>query len=195
MLYGVLIVAEVVGWFNLLLFTFLIFRHLAKLFFERRRNVFGSRLRTRLVLAFITLTLMPTLFLFVMSWQLMSSRVDYSWDRQVELSLDQALAVSRTVSRQLKGKLLASGREVSLELIQRENRGREDPGSLEAFFKQRREDFHLTGLELLDPKGTVVAASFTSDLDQPPPPIPPSDEPAAPAAEKIIRQVIQASPI
>ena len=108
--------------FLLLLFTFLIFRHLAKLFFERRRKVFGSRLRTRLVLAFITLTLMPTLFLFVMSWQLMSSRVDYSWDRQVELSLDQALAVSRTVSQQLKGKLLASGREVSLELMQRENR-------------------------------------------------------------------------
>ena len=90
--------------FLLLLFTFLIFRHLAKLFFERRRKVFGSRLRTRLVLAFITLTLMPTLFIFVMSWQLMSSRVDYSWDRQVELSLDQALAVSRTVSQQLTGK-------------------------------------------------------------------------------------------
>jgi two-component system, NtrC family, nitrogen regulation sensor histidine kinase NtrY len=176
--------------FLLLLFTFLIFRHLAKLFFERRRKVFGSRLRTRLVLAFITLTLIPTLFLFVMAWQLMSSRVDYSWDRQVELSLDQALAVSRTVTRQLKGKLLASGREVSLELMQRENRGREEPGSLEAFFKQRLEDFHLTGLELLDPKGAVVAASYASDLDQPPPVIPPSDEPAAPAAEEVIRQVI-----
>ena len=83
--------------FLLLLFTFLIFRHLSKLFLERRRKVFGSRLRTRLVLAFITLTLLPTLFLFVMAWQLMSSRVDYSWDRQVEQSLDQALAVSRTV--------------------------------------------------------------------------------------------------
>jgi two-component system nitrogen regulation sensor histidine kinase NtrY len=176
--------------FLLLLFTFLIFRHLAKLFFERRRNVFGSRLRTRLVLAFITLTLLPTLFLFVMSWQLMSSRVDYSWDRQVELSLDQALAVSRTVTRQLKGKLLATGREVSLELMQRQNRGQEAPGSLEVFFKQRLEDFHLTGLELLDPKGTVVAASYTSDLDPPPPLIPPSDEPAAPPAEEVIRQVV-----
>ncbi|MGD0828645.1 MAG: hypothetical protein ABSA09_11250, partial [Desulfobaccales bacterium] len=30
--------------FLLLLFTFLIFRHLAKLFLERRRKVFGSRL-------------------------------------------------------------------------------------------------------------------------------------------------------
>src|SRR5664280_198507 len=99
--------------FLLLLFTFLIFRHLSKLFLERRRKVFGSRLRTRLVLAFITLTLMPTLFLFVMSWQLMSSRVDYSWDRQVEQSLDQALAVSRTISGELKSKLKACGQLVS----------------------------------------------------------------------------------
>src|SRR4030042_2682987 len=64
--------------FLLLLFTFLIFRHLSKLFLERRRKVFGSRLRTRLVLAFITLTLLPTLFIFVMSWQLMSSRGTFS---------------------------------------------------------------------------------------------------------------------
>jgi two-component system nitrogen regulation sensor histidine kinase NtrY len=176
--------------FLLLLFTFLIFRHLAKLFLERRRKVFGSRLRTRLVLAFITLTLLPTLFLFVMSWQLMSSRVDYSWDRQVELSLDQALAVSRTMPQQLQGKLLATGREVSLELRQRENRGQEEAASLEAFFKQRREDFHLTGLELLDAKGTVVAASFAADLDRPPALVPPSDAPATPVVEKVIRQVV-----
>ena len=176
--------------FLLLLFTFLIFRHLAKLFLERRRKVFGSRLRTRLVLTFIALTLMPTLFLFFMAWQLISSRVDYSWDRQVEQSLDQALAVSRNVSQQLKGKLLASGREVSLELTKRDTRWREERPSLEAFFKQRLEDFNLTGLEMLDPKGNVVAASFTSELDGPPPLSPPADELAAPAAEKIIRQVI-----
>jgi len=176
--------------FLLLLFTFLIFRHLAKLFFERRRKVFGSRLRTRLVLAFITLTLLPTLFLFVMAWQLMSSRVDYSWDRQVEQSLGQALSVSRTVSQQLKGKLLASGREVSLELMKRENRWREEPSSLEALFKQRLEDFHLTGLEVLDPKGAVLAASYSSDLDQPPPITPPVNGVAAPAAEEVIRQVV-----
>ena len=114
--------------FLLLLFTFLIFRHLSKLFLERRRKVFGSRLRTRLVLAFITLTLMPTLFLFVMAWQLMSSRVDYSWDRQVEQSLDQALAVSRTVSQELKGKLKASGQLVSLEFRQQEKAGARKSG-------------------------------------------------------------------
>jgi two-component system nitrogen regulation sensor histidine kinase NtrY len=171
--------------FVLLLFTFLIFRQLSKLFLERRRKVFGSRLRTRLVLAFISLTLVPTLFLFIMSWQLISSRVDYSWDRQVEQSLSQALTVNRNVSRQLQGKLLAAGRLVSLELARNNNWRQEEPGSLEVFLNSRLKKFHLTGLEIMDAGGKVVVASLTPDLKQLP-----SMAPGAPDPEKLIRQTI-----
>ena len=174
--------------FLLLLFTFLIFRHLSKLFLERRRKVFGSRLRTRLVLAFITLTLMPTLFIFVMSWQLMSSRVDYSWDRQVEQSLEQALAVSRTVSGELKSKLKACGQLVSLELAKREGWRQEEGDSLAAFLKPRLEEFQLTGLAILDPQGTVMAESVAPQA----PPFPalalPEIQSTAASQDKIIRQ-------
>ncbi len=174
--------------FLLLLFTFLIFRHLSKLFLERRRKVFGSRLRTRLVLAFITLTLLPTLFIFVMSWQLMSSRVDYSWDRQVEQSLDQALAVSRTVSGELKSKLKACGQLVSLELAKREGWRQEEPDSLAAFLKPRLQEFQLTGLAILDSQGTVMAESAAPHV----PPFPalalPEIQSTAASQDKIIRQ-------
>ncbi|MFZ5448590.1 MAG: ATP-binding protein [Thermodesulfobacteriota bacterium] len=176
--------------FLLLLFTFLIFRHLSKLFLERRRKVFGSRLRTRLVLAFITLTLLPTLFLFFMAWQLISSRVDYSWDRQVEQSLSQALTVSRDVGQQLKGKLLASGREVSLELTNRQDLNLEDRAALETFLTARREAFHLSSIEILNLRGEVVAWSFAPDLERLPPNIAPDSDLALPAPEKVIRQVI-----
>lgn len=176
--------------FLLLLFTFLIFRHLSKLFLERRRRVFGSRLRTRLVLTFITLTLLPTLFLFFMAWQLISSRVDYSWDRQVEQSLSQALAVSRDVGKQLKGKLLACGRVVSLELTNREDVNREDRAALESFLAARLDDFHLSSLEILNPQGEVVAASFAPDLGHLPPNIAPGSDLAVPTPEKILRQII-----
>ena len=114
--------------FLLLLFTFLIFRHLSKLFLERRRKVFGSRLRTRLVLTFISLTLLPTLFLFFMAWQLISSRVDHSWDRQVEESLDKAIDLTRTFSLDLEDNLRAYGRMFSLELQEQEQLDPRGPG-------------------------------------------------------------------
>ena len=48
----------------LLLLIFLVFRNLVKLLYDRRRKVTGAKLRTRLVIAFIILTLLPTVVLF-----------------------------------------------------------------------------------------------------------------------------------
>jgi len=90
------------------LFTFLIFRHLSKLFWRGAAKYSAPACGPVWVLAFITLTLMPTLFLFVMSWQLMSSRVDYSWDRQVEQSLIRP-GVSRHGFRGAEKQLKACG--------------------------------------------------------------------------------------
>ena len=150
--------------FLLLLFTFLIFRHLAKLFLERRRKVFGSRLRTRLVLTFISLTLLPTLFLIFMAWQLLSSQVDYSWDRQVEESLDKAIDLTRTVSVEVEDNLKAYGRMSAEELKEGGGLAGGDRDYLRSFVQRRRADYHLTGLEVLDRHGAPLAGSYDPQL-------------------------------
>ncbi len=161
--------------FLLLLFTFLIFRHLAKLFLERRRKVFGSRLRTRLVLTFMSLTLLPTLFFIFMAWQLLSSQVDYSWDRQVEESLDKAVGLTRTFSLEVEDNLKAYGRMLAEELKDGGHLAGGDRDYLRSFVERRRADYHLTGLEVLDRHGTPLAASSDpllrgAELPQPAPP-------------------------
>ena len=150
--------------FLLLLFTFLIFRHLAKLFLERRRKVFGSRLRTRLVLTFISLTLLPTLFLIFMAWQLLSSQVDYSWDRQVEESLDKAIDLTRTFSMEVEDNLKAHGRMFAEELQEGGDLAGGDRDYLQSFIQRRRADYHLTGLEVLDRHGAPLAGSYDPQL-------------------------------
>ena len=47
--------------------VFLIFRNISKLVLERRRGLLGSRLKTKLVLSFFTLSIVPTVVLFVIS--------------------------------------------------------------------------------------------------------------------------------
>ncbi|MGD8703469.1 MAG: PAS domain-containing sensor histidine kinase, partial [Desulfosarcina sp.] len=51
----------------LILLIFLVFRNLVKLLYARRRKVMGAQLRTRLVIAFVTLSLLPTIILFFFS--------------------------------------------------------------------------------------------------------------------------------
>ena len=61
----------------LLLLLFLTMRNLVKLLFERKKRIMGARLRTKLVLAFITLSLLPTIILFFVSVQFISTSNGY----------------------------------------------------------------------------------------------------------------------
>ena len=121
-----------------LLLTFLIFRHLTKLFLERRRKVFGSRLRIRLVLTFISLALLPTLFMFFIAWQLIGSRVDYQWDRNLRETLEGTLALSRTFIQGMADKLRALGHLCRRELLAQGGISFPDPfeGDLAEFLRR-----------------------------------------------------------
>jgi len=75
----------------LLLLIFLVIRNLVKLIFERKQGILGSRLRTRLVVAFTSLSLIPTLLLFFLSLQFISSSVEHWFNLNVERSLQNSL--------------------------------------------------------------------------------------------------------
>ena len=53
----------------LLLLAYFVLRNIVKLLFERKRNILGHKLRTRLIIAFVGLTLTPTLPLFLIATQ------------------------------------------------------------------------------------------------------------------------------
>src|SRR5262245_18077969 len=60
----------------LVLLVFLLARNVMKLLFERRRVMMGSRLRARLVGAFIAIALLPATFLFLAAWVFMSNSIE-----------------------------------------------------------------------------------------------------------------------
>jgi two-component system nitrogen regulation sensor histidine kinase NtrY len=147
-----------------LLLGFLLFRNLTKLFLERRQKVFGSRLRTRLVLTFISLALLPTLFLFFMAWQLISSRVDYPAGQAADQTLEQTLDLERTFSQGLQYKLRACGLLFSRELASQGSLSGKNPTHLQEFLSERRASYRLAGLALLDAKGAVLAESYDPQI-------------------------------
>ena len=79
----------------LFLVLFLVGRNGVKLFLERRRGVMGSRLRVRLVLTFMFLSLAPTVLMFIASASFMQTSVDYWFKNRVETSMEQALSVGQ----------------------------------------------------------------------------------------------------
>ncbi len=102
----------------LLLLFYLVLRNIVKLIFERKRNILGHKLRTRLVLAFTGLTLIPTIPLFWLATQFIFSSLDHWFSRQVEYSLEQSVALSRDYLEQAGEDLTVDAQALHHELTQ-----------------------------------------------------------------------------
>src|SRR5437870_3301378 len=59
----------------LVLLVFLVARNLTKLVFERRRHMLGSHMRTRLVLAFLAVSIFPAILIFLVALGFMTSSI------------------------------------------------------------------------------------------------------------------------
>ncbi|MBN2706387.1 MAG: PAS domain-containing protein [Deltaproteobacteria bacterium] len=79
----------------LLLLIFLILRNLIKLLLGRKRKIVGFRLRTKLVLAFISLSMFPTILLFVAATGFIRYSLDNWFSTNFESSLDASLVVAQ----------------------------------------------------------------------------------------------------
>ncbi len=80
----------------IILFLFLVFRNIFKLILERRRGVPGARLRTKLVVAFVALSLVPTMLLFFVSAGFITNSIENWFNDQIESSLQESLEVAQT---------------------------------------------------------------------------------------------------
>ncbi len=81
----------------LILMIFLVFRNLVKLLYDRRRKVMGSKLRTRLVIAFVSLTLIPAGVMFFFSMGFITTSIDFWFSVPVEQALENSLHVGRQI--------------------------------------------------------------------------------------------------
>ena len=81
----------------LILLIFLVFRNLVKLLYDRKRKVMGAKLRTKLVVAFITLSLLPTIVLFFFSINFITTSIEFWFNVPVEQALENSLRVGRSL--------------------------------------------------------------------------------------------------
>ncbi len=72
----------------------LIFKNVGKIFFERRRQVLGARLKTKLVTAFIGFSIVPTLLLFFISALYINQSFDKWFSLKIQNTLQNSLEIT-----------------------------------------------------------------------------------------------------
>lgn len=148
----------------LLLVLFLVLRNVIKLVLERRRRVLGSGLRARLVVVFVTLSLVPTLIMFLISLWFVQTSVDYWFQAQVETSMDQALSVGQDFYAATEDGLEMRTRAVVRQL--REQRLLPAGKGLDATLARKRPEFNLTLLGTLNSSHDIAAWQSGPEWDR-----------------------------
>jgi len=96
---------------------FLVLRNLAELLFERRVNRLGNKLKTKLIISFLSLTLIPTILLFFVALQFVSTSMDYWFNESIENSLTESLKLAQSLLREKEDQvtLMSKGIEERLK--------------------------------------------------------------------------------
>ncbi|MDR3176819.1 MAG: HAMP domain-containing protein [Desulfovibrio sp.] len=93
----------------------IVLRNGFKLLLERRRGLLGSGLRARLVLAFVGLSLLPCLLMFLITTKYVQLSMDFWFKQQIESSMDAALVIAGDVYERTGQALLRQSEKIKAE--------------------------------------------------------------------------------
>ncbi|MCK9273795.1 MAG: ATP-binding protein [Syntrophales bacterium] len=132
----------------IILLIFLIVRNLVKLVFERRHGILGSKIRTKLVAAFISLSLIPTIVLFLVSIKFLSNSIDNWFNMKLVTALGSSLEVAQIYYQQYTDNALYYARSISETISREKLYDKNLSEDLTKFLAERQKIFKLGRIEL-----------------------------------------------
>ena len=132
----------------IILLIFLIIRNVVKLIFERRRGIVGSKLRTRLVTAFVSLSLIPTVLLFLVSINFLSNSIDNWFSIRIEDALKRTLEIAQIYYQQSADQAKFYARQLSKDITDNNLYEMDKLTYLKALVERRHKTYKLNMLEV-----------------------------------------------
>ncbi len=132
------------------LLILLVLRHLYRIFFEKQG--YGS-LQTKMVVAFIALSLLPTLLIFYYSYRQLVRGHDLWFSPQIEEALQDSIELTDAALAMDERLLKSYGGDIfdDYNLLPASS----DDRRVEDFLERSRRRFHLTTVELYGPRGEL----------------------------------------
>ena len=130
------------------LFLFLVFRNVFKLIIEKRRNVPGAHLRTKLVVAFVSLSLIPTMLLFLVSAGFIANSIENWFNSQIELSLQESLEVAQVYYKNSATNALYYAEQIARAVKKNKLLNEKNLPQLNDLIKLKQEEYNLGVVEV-----------------------------------------------
>ena len=150
----------------LMVLAFLVTKNVVKLVLDRRRRILGARLRSRLVAAFVGLSLIPAGLLFLVAKGILETVLQSWFSPQIAASMESALRIARSHFDDTEADLyrsvhhMAGELEALLPLLTIDADGKPDRASLATIAEllhDKREEYGLFEFMLVLPNGEILS--------------------------------------
>ena len=162
-----------------ILLVYLVCRNVVKLFVESRSNPFATRLRTKLVLSFVGLSLVPTMLLFFAAAGFINNTVHNWFNTQVETSLSESLEVAQIYYKNSASNSLYYGRQISEFIKTQKLLNQDNLPRLKSLIRQKQKEYNLGVVEVYSAQREELVRASNPDV--------PKGEFTNPASEDINR--------
>ena len=148
----------------LVVLIFLVLRNSVKILFERRGRIMGSRLRTKLVSAFVALTIIPTFILFFVVIAFINKSIDGWFGIEIEDSLQESLELGQNYYRDMTERVFSGARTLSVSA--RKEALISDGERLKSFIDSRLEENDFSTIEVYSQEGGLITYSMASSVNK-----------------------------
>ncbi len=150
----------------LILLIFLVFRNLVKLYHDRRHKVMGAKLRTRLVVAFITLTLLPSTVLFFFSINFIAGSIAFWFNVPVETTLEKSINVGRAVYEHIEENSRFFLERTAYQIKTRKLLAPEKKEDLKRYVQVVQREFNFSGVEVYGTNAQRITFALDPDVSE-----------------------------
>jgi two-component system nitrogen regulation sensor histidine kinase NtrY len=152
---------------NVVLLIFVIFlvtRNVAKLVLERKRGVLGTKLRTKLVAAFVTLTIIPTMVLFFTSILFLNRSMEGWLSSEVETAIEESMNVANIYYKEASADAIHYASSIADEITERRLLKEENLQILQSLLQEKMALFRLSAVEIFSAQGEELVKIISPEI-------------------------------
>ncbi|HKD66419.1 MAG TPA: ATP-binding protein [Candidatus Binataceae bacterium] len=146
------------------LLLFLVGRNIAKVIFERRRGLIGSKLQARLVIGFVAVALLPSGFLLYVSESFLRADIDSWFNPEYKKVLDDSLDIAKSYYLDSANDALHFARVLAENIAGRDLMVPERRADLQKFVEHKQQEYRLGTIEVFSPDRKLLVLALSPQI-------------------------------
>ena len=146
----------------LILLIILITRNLIKVYNERKSKIIGSKFQTKLIIAFLILTLVPSILLFTVASKLFTFSIGNWFNLQIEQTLEYSMDIARGYYSDLEKRALIKTKNIERFINNESLYLKSKRERLQILARGKVSEYELMGIILYDNNLNLIVQELNS---------------------------------